>query len=237
MQKKSSPNFSSRSSGTKIDMVILHYTGMKTKHSAIKRLCNKKAKVSSHYLIDVQGKIFKLVDEKFTAWHAGKASWKGKHDINNRSIGIELVNPGHRYGYKKFTKKQVSSLISLLKKMIKRHKIPKNRILGHSDVAPQRKMDPGEFFDWNYLAERDIGVWPKDQYPKSKKNHTTKSLQLMLAGIGYEINTSGKLDRQTKKVVSAFQRHFRPKKINGLFDHETVAKLLALNSQKLYRST
>jgi len=233
MKKIPSLNHNFRSKGTKIDMVILHYTGMKSKSSAIKRLCDKKARVSAHYLIDERGEISKLVDEKFAAWHAGKASWEGKHDINNRSIGIELVNPGHRYGYKKFTKKQISSLITLLQRIIKRYKIPEDRILGHSDVAPQRKTDPGELFDWRCLAKKNIGIWPKGTYPNNKKNYTIKSMQLMLSSFGYDLNVSGKLDRQTKKVISAFQRHFRPKKIDGIFDHETVSKLLDLNSKKL----
>jgi N-acetylmuramoyl-L-alanine amidase len=232
MKKIFSPNFNFRSKETKIDMVILHYTGMQSKSSAIKRLCDKRAKVSSHYLIDQKGEISILVDEQFTAWHAGKAYWKKARDINNRSIGIELVNPGHRYGYKQFTKKQISSLTTLLQKIIKKYRIPKNRILGHSDVAPQRKKDPGELFDWHKLARKNIGIWPENKHMKNNKNYTIKSMQQMLAHFGYEISISGKLDHQTKKVVSAFQRHFRPKKINGIFDDETIAKLLVLNRKK-----
>ena len=155
-----SPNQEPRPAGVAIDTLILHYTGMKTAKEALSRLCDPEAKVSAHYLVDEDGAVFLLVPEAKRAWHAGVSSWRGESNINDRSIGIELVNPGHEFGYRAFPEKQMAALIPLLRGILARHPIPQSRVLGHSDVAPGRKTDPGELFEWHRLAESGIGLWP-----------------------------------------------------------------------------
>ena len=154
-----SPNFDERE--REIDMIVLHYTGMKTGEEALERLCDPEAKVSAHYLIEEDGRVFQLVDESKRAWHAGVSSWQGVENVNHNSIGIELVNPGHEWGYREFTKAQYDSLIPLCQKIKERHSIPDINIIGHEDVAPDRKQDPGELFDWKLLADNGLGIWPR----------------------------------------------------------------------------
>ena len=151
--QKKSPNFDKRPKGTKINSIIIHYTGMKTFHEAYERLCDKNSKVSSHYLIGRDGRIINLVDEKNRAWHAGISHWKGVNNLNNNSIGIELENPGHEFGYISFSKKQMSSLVLLCKKIKNKYNIKADWVLGHSDVSTNRKLDPGEKFDWNLIKK------------------------------------------------------------------------------------
>jgi len=151
--QKKSPNFDKRPRGTKINSIVIHYTGMKTFNEAYKKLCDKKSKVSSHYLIDRDGKIINLVDEKDRAWHAGKSHWKGIDNLNNNSIGIELENPGHEFGYVSFSKKQMTALVLLCKKIKNKYNIKADWVLGHSDIAPNRKLDPGEKFNWNIIKK------------------------------------------------------------------------------------
>ncbi len=151
--QKKSPNFDKRPKGTKINSIIIHYTGMKTFEEAYKRLCNKNSKVSSHYLIGRNGKIINLVEEKNRAWHAGISNWKGVKNLNNNSIGIELENPGHEFGYIPFSKKQMSSLIFLCKELKKKYDIKADWVLGHSDISPNRKIDPGDKFDWDTIKK------------------------------------------------------------------------------------
>ena len=155
-----SPNFNSKKRRKKdVRFIILHYTGMRSENAAIKRLTNIQSQVASHYLITRSGKIINLVPELYIAWHAGISSWKSFNSLNKNSIGIEITNPGHQFGYKKFSKEQIKSLIYLIKFLIKKYKINKNNILGHSDIAPDRKKDPGEKFPWEYLAKNNISIW------------------------------------------------------------------------------
>lgn len=155
-----SPNYNDRAPGA-INMLVLHYTGMASCEDALARLCDPVAQVSAHYLIDEDGTVYQLVAEQHRAWHAGVSFWKGERDINSRSIGIELVNPGHELGYRAFPQIQMQALADLAHEILARHPIPPDRVLGHSDVAPGRKRDPGELFDWQWLAGQGIGVWPK----------------------------------------------------------------------------
>ena len=221
-----SPNHEPRPAGIAIDTLILHYTGMKTAQAALARMCDPEAKVSAHYLIDEDGAVFLLVPEAMRAWHAGVSSWRGETNINDRSIGIELVNPGHEFGYRKFPEKQMAALIALLREILSRHPIPQSRVLGHSDVAPGRKTDPGELFEWHRLAESGIGLWPESKPMKSLPvNLPVSEIQSMLWAYGYLVPRSGVLDGETKDALIAFQRHFRPERIDGAIDGETFARL------------
>lgn len=186
-------------------MLVLHYTGMKTTEEAILRLCDAEAKVSSHYLIDESGKIYQLVAEGKRAWHAGISYWRGNTNINQRSIGIEIVNCGHEFGYTPFPKKQMQSVAKLSLDIISRHKIPARNVVGHSDIAPTRKQDPGELFDWKWLAQQGIGLFPSSS--------TNPQPPATLHQYGYDITAPA-------QTITAFQRHFRPTIINGQWDDE-----------------
>ena len=204
-----SPNRDPRPAGVAIDTVVIHYTGMRSAAEALARLCDPEAKVSAHYCIDEDGSVTRLVPEELRAWHAGVSSWRGDSDINGRSIGIELVNPGHEYGYRPFPEAQMAALIALLRDILRRHPIPPSRILGHSDVAPARKTDPGELFDWARLARAGIGLWPDETAA---------------------ISSSGPGDPspaapEVQSLLAAFQRHFRPGRADGVADGETLARL------------
>ncbi len=205
-----SPNHDARD-GAAIDMLVLHYTGMASAEAALDRLCDPAAKVSAHYTIDEDGTIYDLVPEDRRAWHAGVSHWAGAANINSRSIGIELVNPGHEFGYRAFADEQITALITLCHSILVRHPIPSARVLGHSDVAPARKEDPGELFPWARLAKAGIGLWPA---PGDSNLDATA-----LARFGYDAHAP--LD----KVVTAFQRHFRPRRLDGVWDEE-CARLL-----------
>ncbi len=217
-----SPSHGLRRKRAVIDMLVLHYTGMKTLEGALKRLCDAKAAVSAHYLVARDGRVLRLVDERRRAWHAGVSRWQGERDVNSRSIGIELENPGDLA----YPKKQMQALTALARYILKRHKIPKHRVLGHSDVAPRRKIDPGGKFPWRALAKAGVGYWPKPGRAKAVPG--TAAVQRALADFGYEIEATGRMDAQTKAVIAAFQRHFRPKRVNGKIDRETAALAAAL---------
>lgn len=216
MIERPSPNYDKRTNS--IDMLVLHYTGMKTADEAIERMCDADAKVSAHYMIDTSGEIFKLVDESKRAWHAGKAFWRGNTNINDRSIGIELVNKGHEFGYHKFPDAQMDSLISLSNRIVSKYSIPAHNVVGHSDIAPTRKTDPGELFDWKRLACEGVGVWTDEALEANKSNGTFKD---MLTAIGY--NTSS--EKTALASLTAFQRHFLPNHISGQVDGITLARL------------
>ncbi len=207
MIKYPSPNHGPRHSNT-IDMLVIHYTGMQSAQGALERLCDPAAQVSAHYLIDEDGTLYALVNENLRAWHAGLSFWRGHTDINSRSIGIELVNPGHEYGYRQFPQPQVDALIELGLNLVKRHPIPARNVVGHSDIAPSRKQDPGELFPWPNLALRGLGAWPRAE--------ACGDLPLMdaLTLWGYDV-----ADEQA--AITAFQRHYRPSAINGRDDSET----------------
>ena len=218
-----SPNFNERRAGASVDILLLHYTGMPTAAGALQRLCDPAAKVSAHYTIDEDGTIYRHVAEARRAWHAGASCWAGEHDINARSVGIELVNPGHEFGYREFPEAQIAALIELARGIVQRHPIPPRRVLAHSDVAPRRKIDPGEKFPWPRLAAAGIGVWPKPPRLDISRSVQVPEIQRDLAAIGYECPASGVLDEDTRAAIAAFQRHFRPAQVNGIPDGETMA--------------
>ncbi len=205
-----------------IDILLLHYTDMLSAGAALERLCSEVAKVSAHYLIDEDGTIYRLVPEAHRAWHAGVSFWNGERDINSRSVGIELVNPGHSNGYRSFPPAQMEALASLAGEIVSRHAIPSERVLGHSDVAPTRKVDPGELFDWEWMAGQGIGMWPDSEAPVDDG-----IVGDQLARYGYETGD----DVVTLASLKAFQRHFRPSRIDGIADEETRRLLAALCRQ------
>ncbi len=223
MIERPSPNFGLRPAGGPIDMLILHYTGMASAAAALDRLCDPGSGVSAHYVIDEDGAVHHLVDEAMRAWHAGVACWAGDTDINDRSIGIELVNPGHEFGYRPFPRPQVAALEALACDVLARHPIPPRRVLGHSDVAPGRKADPGEMFDWRLMAGRGIGVWPATG--DGAAGCDTATARRLLAGYGYRLDGG---EKAFAEVVTAFQRHFRPERVDGVVDAETFDRLSSL---------
>jgi N-acetylmuramoyl-L-alanine amidase len=232
-----SPNFGPRPDGLRPDMIVLHYTGMETGAAAEARLCDPASEVSSHYLVHEDGRIVQMVRESDRAWHAGKSSWRGVTDINSRSIGIEIVNPGHEFGYAEFPKVQMLAVIELCNGICGRHDVRPEMILGHSDVAPGRKVDPGEKFPWRLLARHGIGHFVEPARWRGgaisrlgDSGAPVEELQSMLALYGYGVEITGLFDRQTEIVVAAFQRHFRPKQIDGVADRATVSTLRRLLS-------
>lgn len=227
-----SPNFDARKAVP--DTIVLHYTGMETGEAAIERLRDPEAKVSAHYCVEEDGRIFRLVPEERRAWHAGAAFWKGVKDINSASIGIEIINPGHEFGYRPFPEAQVAAVINLLADVRSRWMIPDSRILGHSDIAPARKIDPGELFPWKRLAESGHGLWiepaPSPGAPLGQGEEGTGvfALQAGLTRLGFDCAPTGKYDEWTTTVVSAFQRHWLQSRFDGIADGETRARLVGL---------
>jgi len=229
-----SPNFNERG-GIKPSLVILHYTDMLSAQDALDRMCDVEANVSAHYMIEENGRIHSLVDEDKRAYHAGVSFWNGEKDINAHSIGIELCNPGHSNGYRAFPVQQMQALVELLRDIHTRHDIPDYNILAHSDVAPNRKIDPGELFDWKMLASRNLGLWPQPEAGDDKEAtlFLMNEARLRQAFVAYGYD--GKHDLAT--LVSAFQRHFYPEifrqsALVGIPDHETALRLAALVRQK-----
>ena len=233
MSTNYSPNFDIQKRSKKnIKYIIYHYTGMKTDKVAIRKLTNFNSKVSCHYYIDKKGNLIQMVPDLYIAWHAGKSNWKSDKLLNSTSIGIEISNPGHENGYETFKKKQLKCLIKISKLLIKKYSIPKNNILGHSDIAPLRKKDPGEKFPWKILSSKNIGVWHKINFRRCIKlrgKHIKIESRIFfekLKKIGYLVNTSKK--NEIKKIVNSFQRRFRPELVNGKIDQECfeIAKSL-----------
>ncbi|HTN39830.1 MAG TPA: N-acetylmuramoyl-L-alanine amidase [Asticcacaulis sp.] len=226
MIESPSPNFNERKAPP--DMVVLHYTGMKTGAEALARMCDPEAKVSAHYLVEEDGQVHRLVPEERRAWHAGVSVWKGDSDVNGCSIGIEIVNPGHEFGYRDFPPAQIDAVIGLLDQVRERWDIPDYRILGHSDVAPARKEDPGERFPWAVLADHGHGLWVMPDLPPEgvmgpplglgETGLGVFSLQSALGKLGYNILAGGPYDSETATIVTAFQRHWVPEQIGT--DHE-----------------
>lgn len=227
-----SPNFNERH--VPPDLIVLHYTGMATGQGALDRLRDPEAKVSSHYLVEEDGRIFSLVAEERRAWHAGVSFWKGETDVNGRSIGIEIVNPGHDLGYRPFPEAQIAAVIDLIADIRTRWMVTDARIVGHSDVAPSRKIDPGELFPWRRLAEAGHGLWvepppaPGPALAEGEEGAGVFALQAGLTRLGYDCAPSGRFDAGTATIVSAFQRHWRPEKVDGVADGETRARLIAI---------
>jgi len=227
-----SPNFDARLAPP--DMIVVHYTGMADGPAALARLTDPEAKVSAHYLVEEDGRLFALVPEERRAWHAGKSSWRGETDINAASIGVEIVNPGHELGYRPFPEPQIATVIDLLADIRSRWTIPGDRILGHADVAPRRKTDPGELFPWKRLAEAGHGLWvepaaaPGAPLAEGDEGLGVLTLRSGLARLGYDCLRSGAYDADLAVVVRAFQRHWRPGRVDGTADGETRARLMAL---------
>lgn len=221
--KKSSPNFNTRPENTLIDTIILHYTGMVSLEAALERMCDARCEVSAHYCVDENGDIYQLVEDESRAWHAGKSFWQGRDNLNNNSIGIEIVNTGHEFGYKPFADAQMQAVLELLKKLFKAHNINKKRVLGHSDIAPDRKEDPGELFNWQLLANNQLSIWHglEEGFFKSFDNilnfgdegERVKQVQEKLSKFGYKIELTSKFDEQTRFAITAFYRRFVPARI------------------------
>jgi N-acetylmuramoyl-L-alanine amidase len=221
---KYSPNFSKEKRIEKnIKYVIIHYTGMQSEIESIKRLKNPKSKVSCHYLINREGKIIQMVKDTNTAWHAGKSKWKKISNLNNISLGIELVNKGHKFGYQNFSSEQINSLIKLCKNLKKKYLIKKENFLGHSDIAPLRKMDPGEKFPWKKLSIHKIGKWYENTMNEIVINK--KQMEILfyknLKTLGYRYFSLNKRKSEDKKIISSFQRHYLPNNVTGKLDKKT----------------
>jgi N-acetylmuramoyl-L-alanine amidase len=219
-------------------MIVLHYTGMATGEAALARLRDPVAKVSSHYLVEEDGRIFRLVPEDRRAWHAGVSFWRGERDINARSIGVEIVNPGHEFGYRDFPEAQIAAVIDLLAEVRARWSIPDSHIVGHSDVAPDRKEDPGERFPWRRLARLGHGVWSDatasaggSDLVQGARGPDVAALQADLAAIGYELADDGVFGALTASRARAFQRHWAPHRVDGVADGVTRARIAALAAQ------
>lgn len=228
-----SPNFGVRRGVGQPNMLLLHYTGVEAAAKAIDWLSRPESRVSAHYVIDEAGRITQLVAESMRAWHAGVAVWRGETDINSASVGIEIHNPGHELGYQEFPEPQVRKLEALALDIIARHRIPPERVLAHSDVAPKRKQDPGEKFPWARLAAAGIGHWVEpvpvnwacDGLAGAARRPRVADAQALLARYGYGVEATGVADAATQCVIRAFQRHFRPERADGRIDHSTIATL------------
>jgi N-acetylmuramoyl-L-alanine amidase len=231
-----SPNHGERKHGCAPDMIVLHYTGMDDADAALARLCARESEVSAHYVVFEDGRIVQCVPEARRAWHAGTASWGGEDDINSLSIGIEIANPGHDFGYPDFPKRQIAAVIMLCRAIIGRRGISAERVLAHSDVAPARKRDPGEKFPWQRLHESGIGHWVRPAPISSSgptlalgdDNEAVREVQAALAKYGYGLAVTGRFDKETHDVVIAFQRHFRQARVDGTVDVSTLTTLRRL---------
>ncbi|HML11177.1 MAG TPA: N-acetylmuramoyl-L-alanine amidase [Stellaceae bacterium] len=234
ISERPSPNHDSRDdvaeslgAGTpRIDMLVLHYTGMQSADAALDRLCDPTARVSAHYVIEEDGAIWRLVPEERRAWHAGVSSWLGETTLNTVSIGIEIVNPGHEWGYRPFPEVQMEVVEALCRDIMERRRIPAHRVVGHSDIAPTRKSDPGELFDWRRLARAGIGLWPEPSAElRGRRGRGVGIVERAaalsdLARIGYQVEPSN-----LTPAVTAFQRRFRPERWDGRLDGETAGRL------------
>lgn len=224
-----SPNHHQRRAGRRPDMLLLHYTGMPTGADALARLCDPASEVSAHYLVFENGRVLQLVPESRRAWHAGTGSWDGETDINSCSIGIEIVYPGHEGGLPPFPEPQINAVLRLSRDILERWLIRPDRVLAHSDVAPARKEDPGEMFPWGLLHAAGVGHWvppaPLDERPLHSAESGAAALREMLAAYGYGFAPTGTDDQATAEVVTAFQRHFRPARVDGIADASTIVTL------------
>lgn len=230
-----SPNCGERKNARAVDMLVLHYTGMTDVDAALTRLCTAGSDVSAHYVVLEDGRVIQCVREAMRAWHAGAAFWAGESDINSCSIGIEIVNRGHDWGYPDYPSRQIAAVTALCRGVMLRHTIPAKRVLGHSDVSPSRKKDPGEKFPWRSLANSGVGHWvapepflPGEEFTLGSRGDKVEALQNQLANYGYGVKMTGDYDATTADVVTAFQRHFRPERVDGIADVSTRATLQTL---------
>jgi N-acetylmuramoyl-L-alanine amidase len=226
-RRQSSPNVEQRFAGKTVKLVVLHYTGMPSGQAAVDWLCNRASKVSCHYLVDVDGTIVQMVDEDLRAWHAGVSSWHGEIDVNSTSIGIEIQNEGHNAGSPIFPVVQMQQVAALSLDIMARHDLRPEDVVAHSDIAPGRKIDPGEAFDWDYLLERGIG---RKVCAVPGEALSMQDAQLALQGLGYNITVTGLADDRTRIVLQAFQRRYRRTRVDGVADAETQSLLRRLSS-------
>ena len=217
MKHAPSPNWDERRADTPVDMLVLHYTGMQSAQAAIERLRDPAARVSSHYIVEEDGTVWQLVDEAHRAFHAGVSFWRGHSALNERSIGVEIVNPGHEWGYRRFPDAQMDAVLALCRGIIARHPIPSINVVGHSDIAPDRKQDPGELFDWPGLAAQGVGLWPGN----GRDAVAEAAVEESLLRIGYPIP-----DLPT--TLAAFQRRWRPELVDGVADPATRSRIADL---------
>ena len=237
VDRRPSPNHDPRPEGGRIDILLLHYTGMRSAEKALQWLCDPTSGVSSHYLVFKDGRVVQMVEESEKAWHAGKGVWAGETDINSRSIGIEIANPGHEFGYTDFPAAQIDAVIALCRAILARHPIPPERVLAHSDVAPLRKQDPGERFPWQQLHRAGVGHWAEADpivagpaYRLGDVSSDVLRLKRRFRKYGYGLTETDRYDDETEKVVRAFQRHFRPALIDGIADVSTLRTLERLSA-------
>jgi N-acetylmuramoyl-L-alanine amidase len=232
--ERPSPNHDARPPAVASDMLILHYTGMVSGQAALARLCDGAARVSAHYVVEEDGTVYRLVAEDRRAWHAGVSCWRGDHDINGRSIGVEVVNPGHEFGYRPFPEIQMAAVIALCRDIVTRRPIPPRHVLGHADVAWARRHDPGELFDWAALADAGVGLWPDAPVVTGEMGMVLRrgdggaavdDIRRALAGFGYDVADRGAFDEALELVVIAFQRHFRQRLVDGAVDPETAQQI------------
>jgi N-acetylmuramoyl-L-alanine amidase len=227
-----SPNHGERKDGRRPDILLLHYTGMPDETEALQWLCNPVSQVSSHYFVFEDGRVLQLVPEGRRAWHAGRSSWDGESDINSASIGVEIANPGHPAGMPPFGDAQIESVIALARDIARRWRLAPERVLAHSDIAPGRKLDPGEAFPWERLHRAGVGHWVAPApvrdgrfFQRGDEGMPVEALQAMLAMYGYGLRITGAFDDDTEAVVLAFQRHFRPERVDGIADASTITTL------------
>ncbi len=228
-----SPNHDARPPATPIDTLVLHYTGMRSAQAALDRLRDPAARVSSHYVVEEDGAIWRLVPDARRAWHAGVSFWRGHTALNDRSLGIEIVNPGHEFGYRPFPVLQLAAVCDLCLDLLGRHPIPPRNIVAHSDIAPERKEDPGELFDWPALAANGVGLWPEGVPDRGtggspRDAAALREVRAALGDIGFRVAPEGAADAALAAVLRAFQRHWRPEAITGEADAGTLARLFAL---------
>ena len=233
LRDATSPNHDARPDGTPIDCLVLHYTGMTSAPEALARLRDPDAKVSSHYMVDLNGIVWRLVPEARRAWHAGPSFWHGRTSLNDRSIGIEIANPGHAHGYPDYPVLQMAVVCDLCLDILSRHAIAARDIVGHSDIAPDRKDDPGEKFDWRGLAQAGVGLWPEGVPDLGiagieRDARVLRDVRAALAVVGFRVAPEGGLDPALSQVLRAFQRHWRPETVNGQADVGTIARLAAV---------
>ena len=241
-----SPNWDSRPEGAgPVDTLVLHYTGMTSAEAALTRLTDPAAKVSAHWCIGEDGAIWRLVPEECRAWHAGISEWRGRRSVNDFSIGIELVNPGHEHGYRPFPPAQMDALLDLARAIVARHPIDRRNVVAHSDIAPTRRQDPGELFDWARLARAGIGLWPENiadpvgegcSLRQGDRGAAVKRRQELLRAVGYGLAADGDFGAATAAVVRAFQRHFRRARVDGVIDAGTDAALGQVSALAAARS-
>jgi len=233
---RASPNFQPRRNGLVPNILLMHYTGMESAKAALDHLCHEQSGVSCHYLVDEEGQIIQMVAESQRAWHAGQSHWAGQEDINSCSIGIEIVHEGHIPEMDDFPDRQIEAVIALSRDIFSRHAIPPRHVLAHSDVAPERKKDPGEKFPWRYLHEQGIGHYVSPVAPKGEtgfyvgdEDEKVEQMRKMLRNYGYKVDSQGPFDQKDADLITAFQRHFRPQKVDGRLDQstfETAQKLV-----------